>query len=207
MVTTRYAQSIAIEQIPFANFPGGGPIPGPNGPYGAFPARLNDPALEIGNVREVIAIYQMYGNEAANDVINVYMAQPGSLVSPVGSVVTTGIATTATLNIGDDDTAGYGLISSGAAFGNDALSVTAKGADPSRYASGINVATGQTNPVLFAGGTALSDPYVIGTLAVEPQGGPAGAGVSGAWVQATFATLATPVAGKCLIFRLRVTKP
>lgn len=207
MATTRYTQNIAIEQIPFGNFPGGGPIAGPNGPYGAFPAQFNDPALEIGNVREVTAIYQMYGNEVANDVINVYLAQPNEIVSPIGSVVTTGIAATATLDIGDDDTTGYGLISSGVAFGKDPSTVTAKGADISRYASGINVATGQTNPVLFAGGTALADPYVIGTLAVEPTGNSAGTGVSGAWVQARLSTLATPVAGKCLIFRLRVTRP
>ena len=206
MGTTRYTQNVAVEQIPFGNFPGGGPIAGPTGPGGAI-AQFNDPGIEIGNVREVVAIYQMYGNEAANDIINVYLAQPGDLVSPVGNVVTTGIATTATLNIGDDDVTGYGLISSGAAFSATALSYTSKGADPSRYASGINVATGQTNPVAFAGGTALQDPYVIGTLAVEPVGGSAGTGVAGSWVQATFATLATPVAGKCLIFRLRVSRP
>lgn len=212
MATTRYTQNVAIEQIPFGNFPGGGPIPGPNGPYGAFPAQFNDPALEIGDVHQVTAIYQMYGNEVANDVINVYLAQPGTMVDPANSTVTTtGIATTATLDIGDDDTNGYGLISSGVAFGTNPSTVTPQGADISRYASGINVATGQTNPVAFgASGSSLVDPHVIGGvqgLGTEPTGGSAGTGVSGSWIQARLSTLGTPVAGKCLIFKLKLIKP
>jgi len=202
----RYAQNVAIEQIPFANFPGGGPIAGPSSQAG-FPSQFNDPALEIGEVFEVTAIYQMYGNEAASDVINIYLAQPNTVVAPTGSVSGSGVATTATLNVGDDDVTGYGLVSSGAAFETTQLSYPAKGASPTRYAANINVATGQTNPVAFAGGDALVDPYVIGTLAVEPVGGSAGTGVAGSWVQATFVTMATPVAGKVLVFRLRVIKP
>lgn len=190
--TIRYAQNVAVEQIPFANYPGGGPIPGPQG------VGFNDPGIEIGNVKEVTAIYQMYGNEVANDVVNLYLAQPGTMVAPLGSICGSGIAATATVQIGDDDTTGFGLVSQ---------TVAPLGADPARYANNVNVATGQTNPIALAGGNALTDPYVIGTTAVEPQGGPAGTGVAGAWVQLKFQTLATPVAGKVLVVRLRLIKP
>ena len=206
MAITRYAQNVAVEQIPFANYPGGGPIPGPAGNQG-----FNDPALEIGACFEVTSIYQMYGNEAASDVINIYLAHPNTIVGPSGSVSGSGVATTATLNIGDDDTTGYGLVSSGAAFEGPQLSITPLGASPTRYAKNINVATGQTNPVSFAGGDALVDPYIIGTTPLEQAptgfGAGTGTGVAGSWIQATFATLGTPVAGKVLVFRLRVIKP
>ena len=134
MAITRYAQNVAVEQIPFANYPGGGPIPGPAGNQG-----FNDPALEIGACFEVTTIYQMYGNEAASDVINIYLAHPNTIVGPSGSVSGSGVATTATLNIGDDDTTGYGLVSSGAAFEGPQLSITPLGASPTRYAKNINV--------------------------------------------------------------------
>ncbi len=210
-MATRYAQSIAIEQIPFQNFPGGGPIAGPSN--GSFAADFNDAGLEIGNVLQVTSIYQMYGNEVANDVINIYLAQPGTIVDPTySSIAGSGVGGTATINVGDDDTLGYGLVSSGAAFGQVQLdsSITKQGADPSRYASGVNVATGQTNPIAFAGGSSLADPHVIGLLATEQSlsgGGGTGAGVSGSWIQAQFATLATVVPGKVLVFRLKVIKP
>lgn len=210
-MATRYAQSIAIEQIPFANYPGGGPIAGPS--TGVFGPDFNDAGLEIANVRQVTAIYQMYGNEVANDIINIYLAQPNTIVDPTYSSVSGGgVATTATLLIGDDDTNGYGLVSSGAAYGNVLLDsqITKQGADPSRYSASINVATGQTNPIAFSGGTSLADPHQIGLLATEQSavgGGGTGTGVSGSWIQATFATLATVVPGKVLIFRLKVLKP
>lgn len=189
MAITRYAQ-IAIEQQPFGNLPGGGITnQGASAPYPA----LNFAGLEIGDVKEVTAIYQMYGNEAANDLINVYLAQPGTMVSPIGTVSQRSPATTMTLNIGDDDTTGNGIVSG--------LNQNAG----TRYASGINAATGQTNPVLFAGGDALTDPYIIGATATET--GPNGGTIAGAWVQAKFATLGSPTAGGCLIFRLRVVKP
>ena len=195
MATTRYA-SVAFDQIPFQNFPGGGMTQQGNlTPFGAV--GFNDPALQIGNVREVTAVYQMYGNEVANDVINLYLAEPGTMITPAGTVSGSGIATTATLNIGDDDTTGTGIVS-----GLNQNAAT-------RYASGINVATGQTNPIAFAGGGSLADPYVIGSTALEQGtlGSGTGSGVGGAWVQAVFATLNTPVAGKVLVFRLKVVKP
>ena len=186
---TRYT-NIAAEQAPFANLPGGGITTQGNNPT----AQLNDPALELGDVRQVTAVYQMLGNEAANDLINVYLIQPGEMLDPTySSVSQKSPATTMTLNIGDDDTTGQGLISG--------LNNT----PGTRYASAINTATGQTNPVALAGGGALIDPYVVGSTAVETN--PTGGTIAGAWVQAKFATLGTPVAGGCLIFRLRVIKP
>ena len=205
---TRYAQSVAIEQIPFANFPGGGPVPGPTS-QGGFSTQFNDPGLELGYAMEVTSIYQMYGNEASSDLINVYLAQPGDLISPAFSSISgSGIATTATVDVGDDDITGYGLVSSGVAFGAQPPAA-GLGANPTRYASAINVATGQTNPVSFAGGTALTDPYVIGALAIEPQGqvSSPGAGIAGSWVQLRFRSIGTPVAGQVLVIRLKIVRP
>lgn len=205
MPITRYCQNVAEEQIPFANYPGGGPIPGPAGNLG-----FTDPGIEIGKVMEVTCIYQMYGNEANSDVVNLYMAQPNSMVSPIGNISQSGIASTAVVSIGDDDTTGYGLVSSGAAFEGAQLSYSSPGASISRYASGVSIATAVTNPIAFAGGTALADPYIIGTAATEQAagtGGGTGAGISGSWVQMTFTSIGTPVAGKVIVVRLKVIKP
>jgi len=193
MAITRYAQNVATEQIPFQNYPGGGPIPGPSNGQG-----FNDPGVEIADVREVVAIYQMYGNEASSDIINLYLAQPGTQVKPTGTVSGSGVAATAIIDIGDDDITGFGLVSQTAA---------PLGADPTRYASGLNVATGQTNPVAFAGGDSLVDPYQIGATAIEPQGASPGAGIAGSWIQARFRSITTPVPGKVLVFRLTILKP
>ena len=202
---TRYAQNVAIEQIPFANFPGGGPMAAPTA-QGGFPVQFNDAGIEFAALREVVSIYQMYGNEASSDIVNLYLAQPGTQIKPTGTVCGSGIATTATVDIGDDDTTGYGLVSSGVAFGAAPPSA-GDGADPIRYASAINLATGQTNPVAFAGGNSLTNPYQIGTLATEPAGSSPGAGVAGSWIQLRFRSIGTPVAGKVLVVRLTALKP
>jgi hypothetical protein len=207
---TRYAQNVAIEQIPFANFPGGGPMQALSNPAAGagntFPIQFNDAGIEFADVREVISIYQMYGNENSSDLVNLYMAQPNTQVKPTGSISGSGIATTALVDIGDDDTTGYGLVSSGVAFGAQPPTV-GLGASPTRYAANVNVATGQTNPIAFAGGDALVDPYLIGTLATEPAGSSPGAGIAGSWIQLRFRSIGTPVAGKVLVVRLSVLKP
>lgn len=196
MAITRYAQNVALEQIPFGNFPGGGITNQGVAPF----ADLNDPGVELGDVKEVTAIYQMLGNEVANDLVNLYLIQPGEMVDPSRcSFSGSGIAATATAQVGDDDTTGYGLVSNPTSTG------AALGADPARYANNVNVATGQTNPINFSGGNALVDPYQIGTTAVETS--PAGGQVAGAWVQLKFQTLATVVPGKVLVVRLKVIKP
>jgi hypothetical protein len=185
-----YYSSIAAEQQPFLNFPGGGMT-------AQGSAGFNDPALEIGSVKEVIAYYTMTGSEVANDVVNLYLAQPGTMIDPAySSVCSTGIATTATITVGDDDTTGNYI------YGNTAVAASA-----TRYSTALNVAAATTTQIGFTGGVSLNIPYQIGALAIEPQGSSPGTGVSGAWVYATFATLATPVAGKVLVFRLKVVKP
>ena len=213
-MATRYTQNVAIMQAPFSlstgpgDFIGGGPISGPQ--FGAFPVQYNDAGLELGQVEEVTAIYQLYGNESVNDIINIYLAQPGSMLDPAySSVCTTAGSATLTITVGDDDVTGYGLVSSGVAFTATPLPTapTPLGANASRYSTSISVASGATNPVAFTGGTAFTDPYVIGTLAIEPVGGSAGTGVAGSWIQATIGSIVTQAPGKVLIFRLRFIKP
>ena len=216
-MATRYTQNVAIQQIPFQNLPGGGPVAAQTwqGTVGGFPIQFNDAGVEIGMIREVTAIYQLYGNESVNDIINIYLAQPGSMLDPAySSVSTTSGSTTLTLSVGDDDITGYGLVSSGQAFSATALpgttfpgAITPQGASATRYSTAISVSSSATNPVAFAGGSAFTDPYVIGTLAVEPVGGSPGTGVSGSWIQATINTIVGQLAGKVLVFRLRIVKP
>jgi len=186
-----FYSSIATEQQPFLNFPGGGMTA-----QGSSPG-FNDPALEIGSVKEVIATYTMTGTEAASDTIRLYLGQPGTMIDPAySSVCSTGIATTATITVGDDDTTGNYIYGS-----------TAVVASATRYSTALNVAAATTTQIGFTGGVSLNIPYQIGALAVEPTGSSAGTGVSGAWIFATFATLATVTTGGTLVFRLRVIKP
>lgn len=208
----RYTQNVAIEQIPFFNLPGGGPLTGPthsDSPTSfGFPVQLNDAGIEIGSVKNVTAIYQLQGNETVNDIINIYLAQPGSMIDPAySSISCTAAATILTGTVGDDDVTGYGLVSSGVAFGVTPLTVTPKGASASRYSTAITLSGSPTNPVAFVGGTAFIDPYVIGTLAVEPVGGSPGTGIAGSWIQFTISTISVQVAGTVLVFRLKVIKP
>ena len=214
MAITRYTQNVAIMQSPFSTGPigdyvGGGPIVGPLA--AGFPIQYNDAGLELGQVEEVTAIYQLYGNESVNDIINIYLAQPGSMLDPAYSSVSTAASSssTLTLQVGDDDVTGYGLVSSGVAFTPTPLigSITPAGASPTRYSTSIAVGSGATSPVAFTGGAAFTDPYVIGTLAVEPVGGSPGTGVSGSWIQAQILSIVGQSPGKVLIFRLRIIKP
>ena len=227
MATTRYTQNIAIEQFPamvntIVGIPsgsdgfGGGPVAGPN--IAGYPVQLNDAGLQIGQVRTVTAIYQLYGNESVNDIINIYLAEPGSMIDPSFSSVSAAASTasTLTISVGDDDVTGYGLVSSGVAFTGTPLpgttwpgAITPTGASTTRYSTSLS-AVG-TNANTFTGGTAFADPYVIGTFATEPPGNSSnltpGFGVAGSWIQATILTIAGQTAGKCLVFRLRVIKP
>jgi hypothetical protein len=207
----RYTQNVAIEQIPFQNFPGGGPISGPtySGVGAPMPSQFNDSGIEIGSVKCVTAIYQLQGNETVGDIINIYLAQPGSMLDPAYSSVSASASTasTLTISVGDDDVTGYGLVSSNEAFSAVTFpqSYPAQGASTTRYSTSLS-AIG-TNPNAFVGGSAFADPYVIGTLAVEPVGGSPGTGISGSWIQATILTIGGQTAGKVLVFRLRIIKP
>ena len=214
MAITRYTQNVAIMQSPFSTGPigdyvGGGPIAGPQ--VGAFPIQYNDAGLELGQVEEVTAIYQLQGNETVGDIINIYLAQPNSMVVPAFSSVSASAsaATTFTISVGDDDVTGYGLVSSGVAFTPTPLigSITPAGASPTRYSTSIAVGSGATSPVAFTGGAAFTDPYVVGTLAVEPVGGSPGTGVTGSWIQAQILSIVGQSPGKVLVFRLRIIKP
>ena len=185
MANTWYS-NIAQEQEPALNFPGGGPIV--QGPSGT--SAYNDPSLEIGRRFDCTPIYTMTGNEAVNDIINLYLAQPGTMVLPTGTVVNNGIAAAATIAVGDDDTTGTG-----------------GSASSTRYSASIDVhATNVTStPTAFAGGDALLTPYMIGPTATESNS--TGVTIAGSWIQAKFLTMTTPVSGKLLVFRLPILKP
>jgi hypothetical protein len=136
-------------------------------------ANLNDPNLDMGNVKLITATYTMTGNEVANDVIYIARVPQGVIVNPVnGNIASTAIATTATVSVGDTDTQG----------GTVAY-------DPARYSGALNVAAGNTTVgFAFSGGTTLNTPAQIQD--------------DWAWLVATFATLNTPVANKTIVFRI-----
>lgn len=165
-------------------------------------ADLVDPNLSATRVKLITAIYTMTGNEVANDVIYLARLPSGAIVDPdFGSMAGNGIATTATVGIGDTDTQG----------GTVAY-------DPFRYSAAQNVAAAVTTTagVAIAGGTTIANPpqNPIATAALAGMTG--FSGVSGAalvsygitddwvWLLATFATLTVPVSGKQIVFRIRV---
>lgn len=117
------------------------------------------------------AIYTMLGTEAAADSFKIVKLPPRAMVDPTLSTVTSeGVATTCTLDIGDDDVLGVGAA-----------------ADVDRYADGLDVAAAGIDKFDSIIAAARLTPYVLG---------------SEAWIIGTFATLATPVAGKKLTIRL-----
>lgn len=140
-------------------------------------ANLDDPNLTAGRVKIITATYVMTGNEVANDVIYIARVPSGALANPdAGNMSGTGIAATATVSVGDTDTQG----------GTVAY-------DPARYsaAQDVHAAVTTGSGVAFQGGTTLPNPAQITDDWV--------------WILATFATLATPVAGKQIVFRLEVS--
>lgn len=138
-------------------------------------ANLDDPNLACGRLSLITATYTMTGSEVANDLIYIKRVPSGALVDPTSSMTGNGIATTATVSVGDNDTQG-GTVNP----------------DVVRYSGAVNVAANQTSPVAFSSGTTLNAPAEITDDWV--------------WLMATFATLATPVANKVLIFRIRLTQ-
>lgn len=159
---------IAQNQRDGLNFPGG------SGGLTTQPGGFNDPVKELGTLSLPTCVYTMTGAEIQNDIINVMRLTMGAVVDPSGNVFGNGIATTATITVGDTDTVG-GTVT----------------ADASRYSGSINVAAAMTAPLAFASGTALAAP-------AETTDDPV-------WITATFATLATPVAGKVLVFRIKIS--
>lgn len=138
-------------------------------------ANLQDPNLTAGRLQQITAVYTMTGNEVANDAIYIMRIPQGSIVNPIdGNIVGNGIATTATVSVGDTDTQG----------GTVAY-------DPARYSSALNVAAANTTVgVVFTGGTTVQTPAEVTDDWV--------------WLIGTFAVLTVPVAGKKLVFRIKV---
>lgn len=111
-------------------------------------------------------VYTMVGTEAANDVIRLWLAPQGTtILSHLSLLTSDGIATTATVNVGDEDPT----------------------ATPARYCAGANVAGANARVLFNATGNPVASvaPYTL---------------LFDAYITATFATLAAPVAGKKLRF-------
>lgn len=148
----------------------------PGGGLTTQPGQFNDPVKELGSFTQIVAIYTMTGAEAQNDIINIALLGQGAIVDPTSNVAGNGIATTAQIQVGDTDTVG--------------ATVTA---DQVRYSAALSCAAdvSATAPVAFAGGTVVTAPAQITDDPV--------------WVTAKFSTLTVPVAGKVLVFRIRLT--
>lgn len=90
-------------------------------------------------------LYEMDGTEAANDVVNLVRLPGGVKVDPTLSTVTgDGIATTATIDVGDDDAEGVGAA-----------------ADVDRYADGLDVAAAGIDLFSANACAARLTPYVL----------------------------------------------
>jgi hypothetical protein len=91
-------------------------------------------------------LYTMVGTEAANDVINLVRLPGGVKIDPTLSSVTgDGIATTATIDVGDNDVLGVGAV-----------------ADVDRYADGLDVAAAGIDLFSANACAARLTPYVLG---------------------------------------------
>jgi hypothetical protein len=102
---------------------------------------------ETGRLLFLTATYTMVGTEAAGDKINIGKLPQGCIIDPSHStVVGDAIATTATLDVGDDDVAGVGAA-----------------ADVDRYADGLDVAAAGVDRFDSIAAAARLTPYVLGT--------------------------------------------
>jgi hypothetical protein len=103
--------------------------------------RVAGPSL-FPRKRTIISTYTMVGTEAQNDVVCLAPLYQGETVLSHQSLVTSdGIATTATVDIGDDDPT----------------------ADPDRYADGINVAAAGYDLFNANSAAAATAPRAVGT--------------------------------------------
>lgn len=168
---------IAANQRTGFNFPGGG--------LTTQPGSFNDPVKELGTASEITAVYTMTGAEAQNDIVYIARIGQGVVVDPVrSSVAGNGVGTTAAVQVGDTDTVG-GTVTP----------------DQTRYSAAIDVKDDMsaTTAVSFAGGTALITPQ---ETTDDDNGG--GANGNQLWLTAKFSTLTVPVAGKVLVFRVKL---
>lgn len=89
----------------------------------------------------------MVGDEAANDTVKLIKLPKRAMVDPTHStVVSNGVATTATIDIGDDDVLGVGAA-----------------ADPDRYADGLDVAAAGIDRFDSIAAAARLTPYILGS--------------------------------------------
>jgi hypothetical protein len=94
--------------------------------------------------------YTMLGTEAQGDTLNLVKLPQGAVIDPtLSSVVGDGIATTATLDIGDNDTLGVGAA-----------------ADADRYADGLDVAAAGIDLFSANACAARLVPYALGDDAI-----------------------------------------
>jgi hypothetical protein len=121
---------------------------------------------------QVDAVYTMTGDEAAADVVRLARLHQGDRVIPQLSFATSdGIAGTATIDVGDTGTVSV-------------ANATLQAADGDRYADGLDVAASGSD-LFTATGTPVT---LVPQFTLEGD----------TWLTVTFATLATPVAGKKL---------
>lgn len=149
----------------------------PGGGLTTQPGSFNDPVKELGSASEITAVFTMTGAEVQNDIIYLARLTMGAVVDPVrSSVAGNGAGTTCSVKVGDTDTVGATVAQ-----------------DAARYSAAIDVKADMsaTTAVSFAGGTALITP-------AETTDDPV-------WLTASLSTLSTPVAGKVLIFRIKLT--
>lgn len=108
------------------------------------------PTKVFGRFRQMVARYVMDGTEAANDIVNLGVLPKGAIIDPtLSSVVTDGIAATATIDIGDTDDAGVGAV-----------------ADVDRYADGLDVAAAGIDLFSANACAARLTPYALGEEAI-----------------------------------------
>lgn len=163
------------------NFPGG------SGGLTTQPGSFNDPVKELGSLSLITSVYTMTGAEVQNDIIYIARVGQGVIVDPVHSnVAGNGVGTTCSVQVGDTDTVG-GTVAP----------------DQTRYSAAIDVKANMsaTTAVPFAGGTALITPAE--TTDDDNSGGGDASGQL--WITAKLSILSVPVAGKKLVFRIKLT--
>ena len=105
-----------------------------------------DPIKVTGLLLIATITVTLTGAEAANDTVRLIKLPKRAMVDPtVSTVVSEGVATTCTIDIGDDDTAGVGAM-----------------ADPDRYADGLDVAAAGIDRFDSIAASARLTPYILG---------------------------------------------
>lgn len=108
--------------------------------------RIADPNQTQTPVRFFEYTHTMLGTEAAADVLNLVKLPLGAIIDPtLSTMVNDGAATTATVDIGDDDTAGVGAA-----------------ADGDRYCDGVSVAAAGIVRFDSIASAARLTPYALG---------------------------------------------